>query len=151
MGPFTITVTHVEGGDFSLISGLGVGQGTKGLAVYFTVKSEKSLEERDLERFRRGRKKFSLRDRSGKTYTSNLVMLADAFRMTRSAGQVRDLNDLYGMRQYTDRLRYGLSRGEVDMVIIFGVPFSSSGYTLLIENTRPQGEQPRLAAVPLGR
>lgn len=151
MGPFTITVTHVEVGDFSSVSGFDVGYGTKGVAVFFTLKSDRSLEKKDLEKFQRGRKEFSIQDRSGKTYSSNLILPADAFRMMRSSGQVRDLNDLYGMRQYTDRLKYGLSRGEVDMVIIFSVPFSTSGYTLLIENTRPQSGQPRLATVPLGR
>lgn len=148
MGPYTLKVTHVEVGDFSTLSGLDFAQGVKGIAVYMTVSSKKSIEEKEMEAFRKGRKKFSLEDGSGRTYTSELIMFTDVFRAYRSAAQARDLSQV---TQYTTRLKYALSQGKIDIVIIFGVPFDSRGYTLFIENTRPQEGQPRISAIPLGR
>ena len=119
--------------------------GDKLVAVHIGIESPGSPEELAAE-FPRLLRAVRLDDDSGQSWRFLSVPLTDAHWRVAKAGNAYGSQDLEG---WANQMRSG--QFLKSWVLTFFVPQESSGFTFFIDNYAPTGDQPRLAAVDLGR
>lgn len=120
-------------------------KGDKLVAVHIGIESPGSPEELAAE-FPRLLRAVRLDDGSGQNWRFRSVPLTDAHWRMFKAGNSYGLQELQG---WTNEMRSG--QFLKSWVLTFFVPQESSGFTFFIDNYAPIDDQPRLAAVDLGR
>ncbi len=135
-----LTAQAIPSGTIQLLQ-----KGDKIVAVHIGIESPGSPEELAKE-FPRLLRSVRLDDDSGGSWRFRSVPLTDALWRVSKAGNAYNLQDLEGL---TNQMRS--SEFLKSWVLTFFVPKESSGFTFFIDNYAPTGDQPRMAAIDLGR
>lgn len=146
LGNITVTVSHVESMSPEYVGGAASGMAKKGqqvLVVYFRISRMNIEMGRAILPLR---SMFSLEDDGGDKYRG-LPMGAAFFNQMRASRSIESMADYYNSES-SEALRESFP---TEWVLLFAVPESARGFTLLVNNTHRLKGQPGKAAVDLGR
>lgn len=146
LGNITVTVSHAESMSPDYVGGPGSGMAKKGeqlLVVYFRISRMSVQLERAILPLR---SMFSLIDGEGHKYRG-VPMSAGFFNQMRASRSMETMADFYN----SGSLETMHEEFPTDWVLLFAVPDDSRNFSLLVNNSRPLKDQPKRAAVELGR
>lgn len=146
LGNVTVTVSHAESMSPDYAAGPVSPMAKKGqqiLVVYFRISRMNVEMARSILSLR---SMFSLIDGEGHKYRG-VPLAAGFFNQMRASRSMETMADYYNSSS-PDALRDDFP---TEWVLMFAVPESSRGFTLVVNNSHPLKDQPRKAAVDLGR
>ena len=146
LGSITVTVSHAESMSAEYVGGVGSRMAKRGeqiLVVYFRISRMGVQMERAILPLR---SMFSLRDGEGHKYRA-VPMAAGFFNQMRASRSMETMSDYYNSESAG-----ALSESfPTEWVLLFAVPETARDFTLLVNNSNRLKDQPRKAAVALGR
>jgi hypothetical protein len=146
LGNITVTVSHAESMSPDYVGGSGSRMAKRGeqlLVVYFRISRMTVQAERAILPLR---SMFSLTDGEGHKYRG-VPMGAGFFNQLRASRSMETMADFYN----SGSLESMHEEFPTDWVLLFAVPEDSHNFTLLVNNSHPLKDQPKRAAVELGR
>lgn len=146
LGNVTVTISYAESMSPEYVGGSGSRMAKRGeqiLVVYFRISRLSVQMERAILPLR---SMFSLTDGEGHKYRG-VPMAAGFFNQMRASRSMETISDYYNSES-ADALSESFP---TEWVLLFAVPKTVRDFTLLVNNSNPLKNQPRKAAVDLGR